>query len=72
MNEARNEYGVIGLGRKAGNLARQALEKDIRVVGVTRHGAPPDMIEAGLTEVRERRTGRIGSFVPEYAEAPGS
>jgi 6-phosphogluconate dehydrogenase len=35
-----------------GNLARQALEKSIRVVGSTRHGAPEDMIEAGLTEVR--------------------
>ncbi|MDP9476644.1 MAG: decarboxylating 6-phosphogluconate dehydrogenase [Actinomycetota bacterium] len=50
--EARDEYGVVGLGRMGGNLARQALEKDIRVVGFTRHGAPEDMIEAGLTEVR--------------------
>jgi 6-phosphogluconate dehydrogenase len=52
MAEARNEYGVGGLGRMGGNLARQALEKDIRVVGFTRHGAPEDMIEAGLIEVR--------------------
>ena len=52
MAEARNEYGVVGLGRMGGNLARQALEKDIRVVGFTRHGAPEDMLEAGLTEVR--------------------
>jgi 6-phosphogluconate dehydrogenase len=50
--EARNEYGVVGLGRMGGNLARQALEKGIRVVGFTRHGAPENMIEAGLTEVR--------------------
>jgi len=50
--EARDEYGVVGLGRMGGNLARQALEKDIRVAGFTRHGAPEDMIEAGLTEVR--------------------
>ena len=49
--EARDEYGVVGLGRIGGNLARQALEKDIRVVGFTRPGAPEDMIEAGLTEV---------------------
>ena len=47
--EARDEYGVVGLGRMGGNLARQALEKDIRVVGFTRHGAPEDMIGAGLT-----------------------
>jgi 6-phosphogluconate dehydrogenase len=52
MMEARNEYGVIGLGRMGGNLARQALEKGTRVVGFTRHGAPADMIEAGLVEVR--------------------
>ncbi len=52
MTEARNEYGIVGLGRMGGNLARQALEKSIRVVGSTRHGAPEDMIEAGLTEVR--------------------
>jgi 6-phosphogluconate dehydrogenase len=47
-----HEYGVIGLGRMGGNLARQALQKGLRVVGFTRHGAPPDMIEAGLVEVR--------------------
>ena len=52
MTEAKNEYGVVGLGRMGGNLSRQALEKGIRVVGFTRHGAPPDMIEAGLVEVR--------------------
>jgi 6-phosphogluconate dehydrogenase len=52
MMEVRNEYGVIGLGRMGGNLARQAMEKGTRVVGFTRHGAPADMIEAGLVEVR--------------------
>jgi 6-phosphogluconate dehydrogenase len=52
MTETKSEYGVIGLGRMGGNLARQALEKGTRVVGFTRHGAPSDMIEAGLVEVR--------------------
>ncbi len=52
MMETKNEYGVIGLGRMGGNLARQAMEKGMRVVGFTRHGAPPDMREAGLVEVR--------------------
>ncbi len=52
MTQAKNEYGVVGLGRMGGNLARQALEKGLRVVGFTRHGAPQDMIEAGLVEVR--------------------
>src|SRR5919202_318816 len=50
MMEAKNEYGVVGLGRMGGNLARQALEKGIRVVGFARRGAPSDMIEAGLIE----------------------
>jgi 6-phosphogluconate dehydrogenase len=50
--ETKNEYGVIGLGRMGGNLARQTMEKGMRVVGFTRHGAPPDMLEAGLVEVR--------------------
>src|SRR5919202_5236409 len=52
MTEGRKEYGVVGLGRMGGNLARQALEKGIRGVGFTRHSAPADMIEAGLVEVR--------------------
>jgi 6-phosphogluconate dehydrogenase len=50
MTEAKNEYGVVGLGRMGGNLARQALEKGIRVVGFARHGAPAEMVEAGLVE----------------------
>ena len=52
MTGARKEYGVVGLGRMGGNLARQALEKGTRVVGFTRHSAPADMIEAELVEVR--------------------
>ena len=50
MTEAKKEYGVVGLGRMGGNLARQALEKDIRVAGYARRGAPEDMVEAGLVE----------------------
>ena len=50
MTEPMNEYGVVGLGLMGGNLARQALEKGIRVVGHTLEGAPPDMLEAGLEE----------------------
>jgi len=50
LTEPMNEYGVVGLGLMGGNLARQALEKGIRVVGHTLEGAPPDMVEAGLVE----------------------
>src|SRR3712207_3927904 len=51
MTEAKREYGVVGLGRMGGNLARQAMDKRMRVVGFTRHGAPEDMVEAGLVEI---------------------
>ncbi len=49
MNE---EFGVIGLGRMGGNLARQAIRKGIRVVGLTKEGAPEDLITSGLVEIR--------------------
>ena len=52
MTDVKREYGVVGLGRMGGNLARQAMEKGMHVVGYTRHTAPPDMVEAGLIEIR--------------------
>jgi len=52
MTDVKREYGVVGLGRMGGNLARQAMEKGMHVVGYTRHAAPPDMVEAGLIEIR--------------------
>ena len=45
------EFGVIGLGRMGGNLARQALGKGMRVVGLTLEGAPADLLRAGLVEI---------------------
>ncbi len=51
MTEAKNEFGVVGLGRMGGDLALQALEKGMRVVGSTRKGAPDDILGAGLVEV---------------------
>jgi 6-phosphogluconate dehydrogenase len=46
------EFGIVGLGRMGGNLSRQALEKDIKVVALTRHSPEPDLLGAGLVEVR--------------------
>jgi 6-phosphogluconate dehydrogenase len=46
------EFGVIGLGRMGGNLARQALGKGMHVVGLTLEGAPADLLRAGLVEIR--------------------
>ena len=42
------EFGMIGLGRMGGNLARQALEKGIRVVGYDKGTIADDLIKSGL------------------------
>ena len=49
--KADQEFGVVGLGRMGGNLARQALEKGMKVVGYTLGGAAPDLRQAGLVEI---------------------
>jgi len=46
------EYGVIGLGKMGGNLARQAIQKGMHVVGFTLGNAPEDLVQAGLTQVK--------------------
>ena len=47
METRQLEFGVVGLGRMGGNLALQALEKGLRVVGFTRGGASADLTKAG-------------------------
>ncbi|MBI3829869.1 MAG: decarboxylating 6-phosphogluconate dehydrogenase [Planctomycetes bacterium] len=49
----KNEFGVIGLGRMGGGLARQALGKKMKVVGLTREGAPQDLVKSGLVEIKK-------------------
>jgi 6-phosphogluconate dehydrogenase len=51
MNE-KQAIGIVGLGRIGGGLALNALEKGIRVVGQTRSGASPELLQAGLEEIR--------------------
>ena len=46
-------FGVIGLGRIGGGLAHQALGKGLKVVGASRSGAPQDLVQAGLVEIRD-------------------
>ena len=48
-----SEIGIVGLGRIGGGLALQALEKGLRVSGFTRGGAKPELLRAGLREVRD-------------------
>ncbi|MBI3319421.1 MAG: decarboxylating 6-phosphogluconate dehydrogenase [Candidatus Omnitrophica bacterium] len=52
MEHRKLEFGVIGLGRMGGNLALQALEKGLRVVGFTRGGVSGELTNAGLVEIR--------------------
>lgn len=58
----RREFGVVGLGKMGGNLALQALEKGMRVVGMDTHGASDVQREAGLVEVAD-----LGAFAQELA-----
>jgi 6-phosphogluconate dehydrogenase len=45
---AGQEIGIIGLGRMGGNLALQAIEKGIRVVGLSRSGVSHELRAAGV------------------------
>jgi 6-phosphogluconate dehydrogenase len=47
------EFGIVGLGRIGANLARQGLEKGMRVAGSTRGDAPQDLVDQGLVEIRD-------------------
>ena len=58
------EFGVIGLGRIGGGLARQALEKGLRVVGASRSVAPEDLVRAGLVEIEDFATFRKALRTP--------
>ncbi len=42
------ELGVIGLGKMGGNLSLQALDKQIRVVGLSASPIPKELIDKGL------------------------
>jgi 6-phosphogluconate dehydrogenase len=53
MGATQREFGVVGLGRMGGGLALQALEKGMRVAGLSLGGAPGELVRAGLIEVSE-------------------
>ncbi|MFQ6096639.1 MAG: phosphogluconate dehydrogenase (NAD(+)-dependent, decarboxylating) [Armatimonadota bacterium] len=46
--QVNREFGVVGLGRIGGNLALQALEKGMRVVGFDLAPAGDELVQAGL------------------------
>jgi 6-phosphogluconate dehydrogenase len=51
MSEGLDAFGIIGLGNMGGNLAAQALEKGLRVVGYARHEPPQALRDAGLEPI---------------------
>ncbi|MBI3127137.1 MAG: decarboxylating 6-phosphogluconate dehydrogenase [Candidatus Tectomicrobia bacterium] len=51
MADTKMEFGIVGLGNIGGNLAAQALEKGIRVVGFDRKRPPQPLLDAGLEPV---------------------
>ncbi len=62
--EEEIEFGIIGLGKMGGSLARQALEKGIRVVGTTKNEPDQDLLDLGLDYIED-----YGEFV-EKLDAP--
>lgn len=48
---AKQEFGVVGLGRIGGGLALQAMEKGIKVAGFSLGGVRPELLQAGLVEL---------------------
>ena len=48
----RRRFAVVGLGRIGGGLAAHALEQGYRVIGVDQRAADPELLRAGLIEVR--------------------
>jgi len=51
MANIKREFGVVGLGRMGANLALQALEKGMRVVGFDIKKVPEGLIRAGMVQI---------------------
>jgi 6-phosphogluconate dehydrogenase len=54
MGEVPLEFGVVGLGRMGGGLALQAMEKGMKVAGLTLGAVGPELVQAGIREVRDQ------------------
>lgn len=51
MANFKREFGVVGLGKMGANLALQALEKGIQVIGFDMKKVPEELGNAGLVEI---------------------
>jgi 6-phosphogluconate dehydrogenase len=52
MEDIKREFGIVGLGRMGANLALQALDKGIRVVGFDIKKAPDELTRRGMVEIQ--------------------
>lgn len=66
------KFGIIGLGRMGGNLARQAIRKGHAVVGYSKSGVPEELLNTGIEPASSAKElignlpapGVIFSYVP--------
>ncbi len=63
MSDQQLELGIIGLGQMGGNLAKQASDKDVRVVGM----APEDHEELEERGIPVHDTDEYGAFVSDLS-----
>src|SRR5947209_1210344 len=52
MSLAPPAFGIVGLGKMGGNLARQALAKKLAIAGFTQSEPAPDLTLAGLVATK--------------------
>ncbi len=48
----KKEWGIIGLGKMGANLALNALEKGMKVVGLDLKPAPEELLKAGMIQIQ--------------------
>ena len=53
MNADKYEIGIVGLGKMGGNLGMQALEKNMKVVGLTKGEYPEALLSLGLVKAEK-------------------
>ncbi len=51
MADFKREFGIVGLGKMGANLALQALEKGMQVVGFDLKKVPEELVNAGVTQI---------------------
>jgi 6-phosphogluconate dehydrogenase len=51
MADFKREFGIVGLGRMGANLALQALEKGVQIVGFDLKEVPEELISAGFVQI---------------------